>query len=80
MATALNAQQQVALAHARAGGGLRYVRGGYWVEATVEPQAFLACRMLDRPWYTGTHTVKALVRRGLVRWTEGSNHERVELL
>ena len=56
------------------------MRGGYWVEATVEPQAFLACRTLDRPWYTGTHTVKALVRRGLVRWIAGSNHERVELL
>ena len=70
----LSPQQEDALKRARDAGGLRYVRGGYWVEAGTDPEAFLAFAWDDqkRPWHALSVTVKALVKKGLLVWTDTS--------
>lgn len=62
-----------ALRRCVAAGGLKYVRGGFWVEATRDPAPFLrlghspqTARSEALPWHTTTHTVKALLKRGVV--------------
>jgi len=60
-------KQEEALQKAQEAGGLRYVRGGYWVQATVETFDHRSPR---RPWCAPTQTVQALVRRGLLVWTD----------
>ena len=70
----MSPNQVEALEHARTAGGLTYVRGGYWVEKGVDSKAFLDYHWSDpeRPWHTITVTVKALVRKGLLVWTDTS--------
>lgn len=70
----LSHQQQDALDRARKTGGLRYVRGGYWVELGVDPEVFRAYDFRDpaRPWHTSTQTVQSLVRKGVLAWTDTS--------
>jgi hypothetical protein len=70
----LSSHQEEALAKAQESGGLHYVRGGYWVQLSVSPEAFLAFdgRSSERPWHTTTRTVQGLVRRGLLVWAETS--------
>lgn len=64
----LSSSQTEALEKARPD-GLRYIRGGYWVEAGTDTQAFLAQGPTpNRPWHCTTTTVQALVRRGLLSW------------
>ena len=53
--------------------GLQYVRGGFWIEATQDPAPFLSLSGSQRlfavkplPWSTTTHTIKALLKRGVV--------------
>ncbi len=62
-----------ALRRCATSGGLKYVRGGFWVEATQDPAPFLrlghspqTSRDAALPWSTTTHTIKALLKRGAV--------------
>ena len=59
-----------ALRRCAAAGGLKYVRGGFWIEATQDPAPFLrlghspqTARSDALPWSTTTHTIKALLKR-----------------
>ena len=76
MTTDLSPVMAEALARCRSAGGLKYVRGGFWVEATQDPAPFLALSQRPQtscsealPWHTTSHTIKALVKRGVVRET-----------
>lgn len=74
MSDSLSLTMRDALAHCAAAGGLKYVRGGFWIEATQDAAAFLSLSKSQRlfastgtlPWHTTTHTIKALLKRGVV--------------
>jgi hypothetical protein len=62
-----------ALRRCRESGGLKYVHGGFWIEATQDPAPFERLSGTQRlfavkplPWSTTTHTIKALLKRGVV--------------
>lgn len=70
MSDALSPTMAEALRRCVAARGLKYVRGGFWVEATQDPAPFLAlghapqtARSEALPWSTTTHTIKALLKR-----------------
>lgn len=73
MTTDLSPVMAEALRRCRESGGLVYVRGGFWIEATQDPLHLGARPRLfgakPIPWSTTTHTIKALVKRGVVRET-----------
>jgi len=71
--TKLTPKQEEALEKAKEAGGLHYVRGGYWVQATVDPKKGFNRRDPCRPWCAPTATIQALVRRGLLVWTDSLN-------
>ena len=73
MSDTLSPTMAEALRRCVAARGLKYVRGGFWVEATQDPAPFLrlghapqTARSEALPWHTTTHTIKALLRRGVV--------------
>jgi hypothetical protein len=77
MSTDLSPDMTEALRRCREAGGLKYVRGGFWIEATADPAPFERLSGTQRlfakkplPWSTTSHTIKALVRRGVVREAE----------
>ena len=70
MTAGLSPTMAEALRRCRESGGLKYVRGGFWIEATADPRKVQASLAHDRPWSTTTHTIQALVRRGVVREIE----------
>lgn len=73
MTAGLSPPMAEALQRCYAAGGLRYVRGGFWIETTQDPAPFLRlsqspqmARSSTLPWHCSTHTVKALVKRKVV--------------
>lgn len=77
MTAGLSPTMTEALRRCRESGGLKYVRGGIWIEATQSPRPFERLSGTQRlfaekplPWSTTSHTINALVRRGVVREAE----------
>jgi len=72
---ALSSTQQSAMTAARAGGGLRYLRGGFWVradsalayDAWEKHMAYPSQYPKPTEPHWGTNTVRALVRAGHLR-------------
>jgi hypothetical protein len=65
MTAGLSPPMAEALQRCYAAGGLRYVRGGYWIEATQDPAPFLRASQAPQmarsdalPWHCSTHMVK----------------------
>lgn len=74
MTAGLSPTMAEALRRCRESGGLKYVRGGFWIEATQDPEPFLSLsnrpqtsRSEALPWNTTTHTIRALEARCLIR-------------
>ena len=73
MSDSLSPTMAEALRRCVAARGLKYVRGGFWIEATQDPAPFERLSGTQRlfaekplPWSTTTHTIKALLARGVV--------------
>lgn len=70
MSGTLSPTMAEALRRCVAARGLKYVRGGFWIEVTQDPAPFLrlghapqTARSDALPWNTTTHTIKALLKR-----------------
>lgn len=69
MTAGLSPTMAEALRRCRESGGLKYVRGGFWIEATADPRKVQASLAHDRPWSKGSAI-------GWLRWSgEEVRHE-----
>jgi hypothetical protein len=66
----LSLKQEEALQKVKEAGELYHVTGGSWIQASVSFETFLNAS--DRPWHAPTQTIQALVRRGLLAWSDTS--------